>query len=87
MHPENVSCLTAAGLDVCVLANNHVLDWGYGGLEETVSVLARAGLRTGGASRDLTEAQAPAAVEAGAGRALVFGLGLGVASSGVLPRS
>ncbi len=31
MHPANVPCLTAAGLDCCVLANNHVLDWGPGG--------------------------------------------------------
>ncbi|MCP4204321.1 MAG: CapA family protein, partial [bacterium] len=27
MHPDNVACLTAAGIDCCVLANNHVLDW------------------------------------------------------------
>ena len=26
MHPANVDCLTAAGVDVAVLANNHVLD-------------------------------------------------------------
>ena len=26
MHPGNVGCLTAAGIDVCSLANNHVLD-------------------------------------------------------------
>jgi poly-gamma-glutamate capsule biosynthesis protein CapA/YwtB (metallophosphatase superfamily) len=35
MHPENLPCLTAACLDCCVLANNHVLDWGYEGLRET----------------------------------------------------
>jgi len=28
MHPANVGCLTAAHIDACVLANNHVLDWG-----------------------------------------------------------
>ena len=28
MHPANVGCLTAAQIDCCVLANNHVLDWG-----------------------------------------------------------
>jgi len=28
MHPRNVPCLTAAGIDCCVLANNHVMDWG-----------------------------------------------------------
>ena len=28
MHPDNVKCLTAADIDCCILANNHVLDWG-----------------------------------------------------------
>ena len=31
MSPENADCLTAAGIDCCVLANNHVLDWGRAG--------------------------------------------------------
>ncbi|MGZ8196552.1 MAG: CapA family protein, partial [Methylosarcina sp.] len=42
MHPENIPCLTAAGIDCCVLANNHVLDWGYAGLRETLTSLAGA---------------------------------------------
>jgi poly-gamma-glutamate capsule biosynthesis protein CapA/YwtB (metallophosphatase superfamily) len=33
MHPRNVACLAAAGIDCCVLGNNHVLDWGQAGLE------------------------------------------------------
>ncbi len=36
MHPENIDCLTRAGIDACSLANNHVLDWGYAGLQETL---------------------------------------------------
>src|SRR5437867_2650263 len=28
MSPEDASCLAAAGIDVCVLGNNHVADWG-----------------------------------------------------------
>jgi poly-gamma-glutamate capsule biosynthesis protein CapA/YwtB (metallophosphatase superfamily) len=42
---------SAAGIDCCVLANNHVLDWGYSGLEETLDTLRKAGLQTSGASR------------------------------------
>ena len=34
MHPKNIPCITSAGIDCCVLANNHVLDWGYMGLQE-----------------------------------------------------
>lgn len=73
MHPANVPCLTAAGLDCCVLANNHVLDWGYGGLSETLSALREAGITTGGAGENLAAAQQPAVFELpGGGRLLVF---------------
>jgi poly-gamma-glutamate synthesis protein (capsule biosynthesis protein) len=65
MHPANVGCLTAAGFDVCTLANNHVLDYGYAGLIETLETLQRAGLQTTGAGRTLAEARQPAAVEEG----------------------
>jgi poly-gamma-glutamate synthesis protein (capsule biosynthesis protein) len=82
MHPRNAPCLTAAKLDCCVLANNHVLDWGRPGLEETLAVLRRAGLPTAGAGRNAAEAAAPAEIAcAGAGRVLVFALA--TASAGV----
>ncbi len=82
MHPANSPCLTAAAVDCCVLANNHVLDWGQAGLEETLATLARAGLNTAGAGRTLDDAQAPAVMEVpGKGRAVVFSYG--VETSGI----
>jgi hypothetical protein len=36
MSPENAECLLAAGIDCCVLGNNHVLDWQRAGLLETL---------------------------------------------------
>jgi poly-gamma-glutamate synthesis protein (capsule biosynthesis protein) len=77
MHPENVDCLTAARLDSCGLANNHVLDYGYAGLEETLDTLHRAGLKTAGAGRSLSEARTPVILPlARAGsRVLVFAVG------------
>ncbi|MEU3781736.1 CapA family protein [Streptomyces sp900129855] len=82
MHPANLPALTAVRPDVCVLANNHVLDFGRPGLEETLDSLARAGLRTAGAGRAPDEAYAPAAVPLpGGGRVLVFALA--ARSSGV----
>ncbi len=83
MHPANVPCLTAFGIDCCVLANNHVLDWGQQGLLETLDALHRAGIHTSGAGRDAAEAEEPAVLEAGKGRVLVFAYGM--ESSGVLP--
>jgi poly-gamma-glutamate capsule biosynthesis protein CapA/YwtB (metallophosphatase superfamily) len=76
MHPRNIPCMTAAKIDCCVLANNHVLDWGYAGLKETLATLAGADIKTAGAGRNLKEAKTPAIIEAaGKGRVLVFGLG------------
>ncbi len=63
MRPEHVPCLTAAKIDCCVLANNHVLDWGTSGLVETLETLRKANLKTAGAGRDRAEAEAPAIIE------------------------
>ncbi|HEX5595491.1 MAG TPA: CapA family protein [Micromonosporaceae bacterium] len=68
MAPGNVPCLTAARLDVCVLANNHVLDFGVRGLVETLEVLGAAGLRTVGAGLDGSTAWSPAMLDVGRGR-------------------
>jgi poly-gamma-glutamate capsule biosynthesis protein CapA/YwtB (metallophosphatase superfamily) len=84
MHPGNVALLTAAGIDCCVLANNHVLDWGKGGLLETLDTLGEAGIAVAGAGRTGEEAAAPAVVPVGGGRrVLVYAMGLG--DSGIPP--
>jgi len=73
MHPDNVPCLTAAGIDCCVLANNHVLDWGREGLKETLETLRRVRIDIAGAGRDRSAALAPAVLPlAGDARLLVF---------------
>jgi poly-gamma-glutamate synthesis protein (capsule biosynthesis protein) len=59
MHPDNIGCLRAAGVDICILANNHVLDYGREGLIETCDTLERAGIRTVGAGRNRDEAANP----------------------------
>jgi poly-gamma-glutamate synthesis protein (capsule biosynthesis protein) len=74
MSPANVSVITAAGIDCCVLANNHVLDWGRSGLIETLSTLELAGVRGAGAGRSAAAAAAPAVLDTRKGaRILVFG--------------
>ncbi|MDQ3796796.1 MAG: CapA family protein [Pseudomonadota bacterium] len=84
VHPENVGCLTAARPDVVVLANNHVLDYGYRGLIDTLKTLENEDLATVGAGRNLKAAQRPARVGLDNGRAvLVFGFG--TKDSGVSP--
>lgn len=82
MHPDNIGCLTVARIDCCVLANNHVLDWGHAGLVETLGVLKQAGIKSVGAGRDRQLSEAPAVIEvSGKGRVLVFAYGSG--TSGV----
>jgi poly-gamma-glutamate synthesis protein (capsule biosynthesis protein) len=76
MNPENIPCITAAKIDYCSLANNHILDWGYPGLTETLETLRRAKIRSAGAGQDLVEAGTPAVLEVkGKGRAILFSFG------------
>jgi len=73
MSPENADCLTAAGIDCCLLANNHVLDWGYRGLHDTLATLWRLNISTAGAGRNAEDAERPAVLPiSGKGRLLIF---------------
>jgi poly-gamma-glutamate capsule biosynthesis protein CapA/YwtB (metallophosphatase superfamily) len=85
MHPRNIGCLTAAGINCCCLANNHVLDWGYQGLQETLQTLDMAGVASAGAGEQAAAARAPAVLDvAGKGRVLVFSFG---ATTSGIPRT
>lgn len=73
MSPANIACLEAAGFDCLVLANNHVLDWGYAGLDETIATLHKAGIPTAGAGPSMEMAGAPARLSpASKGQVLVY---------------
>jgi poly-gamma-glutamate synthesis protein (capsule biosynthesis protein) len=73
MTPENADCLAAAAIDCCVLANNHVLDWGRTGLLDTLTTLGRLRIKTTGAGRNLGQANAPAMLEMGSkGRVVIL---------------
>jgi poly-gamma-glutamate capsule biosynthesis protein CapA/YwtB (metallophosphatase superfamily) len=83
MHPANTPCLTVAKIDCCVLANNHVLDWGASELTETIGTLRKAGVKTAGAARNLAEALQPAVIGVGDSRVIVFAFG--TTDSGIPP--
>ena len=82
MHPENIGCLQAAHLDICVLANNHVLDYGPRGLIETIETLEQADIRAVGAGRNRDEAVRPVVHALSGGQHLIVG-GCAHESSGV----
>ena len=82
MNPANIGVLAAMNVDCCVLSNNHVLDFGVTGLNETLRTLDTAHLRHAGAGANTTEATAPAQVPLPDGRRLLV-FGFGAASSGI----
>lgn len=85
MHPKNIPLITVAQIDFCSLANNHILDWGYAGLSETLKTLTSTRVKIAGAGHTLQEAEKPAVVHAqGKGRVIIFSYGSG--TSGI-PRS
>lgn len=74
--PQNATCLAVARIDVCVLGNNHVLDWGEPGLLETLDTLDQLRVKRCGAGRTLDEALRPAVIDVNdRGRIAVFSVG------------
>lgn len=74
MNPENTGSLSAVA-DFCALANNHTLDWGYAGLEDTLDSLRRNGIAFSGAGANESQAWAPAILPLpGGGRVLIWSL-------------
>lgn len=83
MSPDNIEVLTAAGIDHVSLSNNHILDWGYGGLVETVEVLQKSGIKYSGAGRNIAEASKPSITQINDTRIVV--LSVGSSDSGIPP--
>jgi poly-gamma-glutamate capsule biosynthesis protein CapA/YwtB (metallophosphatase superfamily) len=72
MHPENVRILSEAAVDIAVIGNNHILDWGYSGLMDTMDILGENKILYAGAGPDSRSASMPAVYDTGNGRVLVF---------------
>ncbi len=58
-RPENVAGLASCGIDIAILANNHMSDYQRRGLEETMEVLDAAGIGYTGAGMNEYEALKP----------------------------
>jgi poly-gamma-glutamate capsule biosynthesis protein CapA/YwtB (metallophosphatase superfamily) len=84
MHPLNIGCLTRARIDICALANNHILDYSYEGLDETLRTLRSAGMKTVGAGRNLEQARRPTIIDLPHHRRIVV-FSMGFESSGIPP--
>jgi poly-gamma-glutamate synthesis protein (capsule biosynthesis protein) len=62
-RPELVEILKAGSVDVVTLANNHQMDYGAAGLDDTLATLDAAGIAHFGAGRNLEHARRPAVLE------------------------
>ncbi len=58
--PAAVAAMHEAGVDLAVLANDHIMDYGEQGLTDTLAALDRAGIAHCGAGFNAAQAQAPA---------------------------
>src|ERR1700731_3471020 len=64
-RPKVASSLLRAGINICTLANNHLVDCGREGVLETLEALAVAGVTPLGAAANETAAHMPVVREAG----------------------
>ena len=62
-RPELIEILKAGRIDVVTLANNHTMDYGVIGMEDTLRTLKEAGIAHFGAGMTLGHARKPAIVE------------------------
>lgn len=67
------TALSSAGIDVASLANNHGMDYGVEGLEDTLANADDAGVRVMGAGLDAEEAYAPEIFDTPGGKVAVIG--------------
>jgi poly-gamma-glutamate synthesis protein (capsule biosynthesis protein) len=56
-HPQTVGLLSHAGIGLACVANNHIMDYGSRGAEQTIDLLEAAGIATLGIGRNAAEAR------------------------------
>jgi poly-gamma-glutamate capsule biosynthesis protein CapA/YwtB (metallophosphatase superfamily) len=57
---KNIESLTKANFKALSLANNHILDFEYEAMQDTLEILNQAGIKHAGAGATFTEASKPA---------------------------
>jgi poly-gamma-glutamate synthesis protein (capsule biosynthesis protein) len=60
---KNVAALKYAGIDIVALPNNHMMSYGWDGVDETINVLEKSGIAYVGAGKNLKEATQPKVLE------------------------
>lgn len=60
--PDAVEAIKSAGFDALTLANNHIMDYGPGGLQDTMDILNKTGIKHTGAGKNSKAARTPVIV-------------------------
>jgi poly-gamma-glutamate synthesis protein (capsule biosynthesis protein) len=81
-EPHIAGELVWAGFDMVSTANNHTMDYGYGGLRATLAALDKVGLVHAGAGENLARARAPAYLETAGGRVALISIASTFADEG-----
>lgn len=71
-HPDGIAGLELAGFDAVSLANNHMLDYGWNPLRDTIASLDAAGIGHAGAGADTEAAWTPATIETSSGATVAY---------------
>ena len=71
--PGVIDDLVKFGMNVLCTANNHALDYSYGGLEKTLEYLEKAGVPFTGTGRNLADASRPVYIDTVSGRYALIG--------------
>lgn len=69
--PSVLNDLKAFGFNITAWANNHTMDYSYGGLKKTLQNVHQAGIPLAGAGKNLQEASQPAYFDSKSGRVAV----------------
>jgi poly-gamma-glutamate synthesis protein (capsule biosynthesis protein) len=70
--PEALEDAKRFGFNITSFANNHTLDFSYGGVEKTLENLRKAGLPSSGVGLNMQQASAPAYIDCESGRAALI---------------
>ena len=71
--PGVIDDLRKFGMNILCTANNHALDYSYGGLEKTLEYLEKAGMPYTGTGRSLADASRPVYIDTVSGRYALIG--------------
>ncbi|MBI2987676.1 MAG: CapA family protein [Deltaproteobacteria bacterium] len=72
-EPKMASLFQKAGIDVISLASNHVMDWGYEPMLDTIDLFRNMGMQVIGAGRNAEEARRPAVLEKNGVKVAILG--------------